>query len=98
MLLGDIRKQDKTRPKVGLVDRKLQKQGNFHQSLACLTEGWLLQTPLHNWTNAVSASTVRRRLNEAGLYGKIVVNKVRIKDKVEQSRERSRALPYTTVL
>ena len=48
------------------------------ESPACVTKGRLLQTSLHNWTNVVkkvSTSTVRRRLCEADLYGRIAVKK-----------------------
>ena len=48
------------------------------ESPACMREGWLLHTTMHNWTNViknVSTSTVRRRLCEAGLYGIIAVKK-----------------------
>ena len=43
-----------------------------------MTEGWLLQTSLHNWTNVVknvSTSTMRRRQCETGLYSRIAVKK-----------------------
>ena len=42
-----------------------------------MTEDWLPQTSLHNWTTVikknVSTCTVRKRLCEAGLYGRISV-------------------------
>ena len=54
MPLEDIRKQDKTRPKVRLVDQKQQEQRKISsESPACMTEGWLLQTSPHNWTNVM---------------------------------------------
>ena len=68
ILLGNIRKRDKTRPEVSLVDQKQQQVQRTisSKSSACMAEGWLLQTSLHNWTNVVkknvSTSTVRRRL------------------------------------
>ena len=79
-MLGDIRKQDKTRPKLGLVDQKLQEEPRkiSSESPACVAEGWLLQTSLHNWINIVkklSTSTVMRRPFEAGIYGRIAVKK-----------------------
>ena len=59
-LLGDLRNRDKTRPNVRPVDKKQQEEQKtiLSESPACMTEGWLLQTSLHNWINAV-----KKRLN-----------------------------------
>ena len=56
VLFWDFRKRDKRRPKVrGLVDQKRQQeQRTISLELpACVIEGWLLQTSLHNWNNIV---------------------------------------------
>ena len=55
LLLKDIRTQDKTRPKLEPVDQN-QQHGQRTISLespACVTECWLLQTWLQNWTNVM---------------------------------------------
>ena len=51
------------------------------ESPTWMTEGWVLQTSLHNWTHVVkkknvSTSTLRWRLYEVGLYGRIAVKKL----------------------
>ena len=46
--LGDIKKWEKTRPRARLVDEKQQQKTILSESPK-MTEGWLLQTTLHNW-------------------------------------------------
>ena len=54
MLLGDIKKLNETRAKLNQVDLKQQDKGMISsKSTPCITEGWLLQTSLYNWTNVV---------------------------------------------
>ena len=55
-----------------------------------MTKDWLLETPLHNWTNVVkknlSTSTVRKKLYEAGLYNRIVVKKALLRKQNDVKR------------
>ena len=49
------------------------------ESPACMTEGWLHQTSLNNWTNVVknmSTSMVKSRFCEVGIYDRTAVKKL----------------------
>ena len=78
-MLGGIRKRDKTKPKLGLIDQKHQHRQRASHQRAWKKKRRLLQTCDQNWTNVmknVSSSTVKRRLCEAWLYGRISVKKL----------------------
>ena len=51
--LAAIRKRDKTKPKVGLVDQKLQEQKKISSVTSLSGRRLTIQTSLYNWTNVV---------------------------------------------
>ena len=84
ILLGDIRKRDKTISKVTLIDQTHQQECRtiLSELPACVREGWLLQTSQHNWTNEVKKMCQHPLCGkdcEAGLYGRIAVKKLLLK-------------------
>ena len=82
-----MRKRDKTRPKVGLIHQKQQKQLTISsESPTCETEGWLLQIPMHNWTCVVKKS-VKIHCEEKAMWSWLIWQNCCQENTVEETKQ-----------
>ena len=75
-MFENIPNWNKIKSKVMRVNQKLQQEIRIISSAtpACVTEGWMLQTPMQNWTKVVKKicqHPLWGEYCEAGVYGRI---------------------------